>query len=742
MSNSDQLRRLFPFRSWFVNYSNRDLKVDFLSGLTIALVLVPQSMAYAQLAGLPAYFGLYAAFLPPIIAALFGSSRFLATGPVAVVSLMTATALEPLATAGSEAFIAYAIVLALMVGLFQFLLGIFRLGLVVNFLSHPVVFGFTTAAALIIATSQLSSIFGIPVEKAEYHYKTIYYVLTAIRENAHWPTVVLATIAFGIMIILKKFKPMVPNVLVAVVVGTLISWFFGFEHNRQTQLFQIQSMHVAEKVENFNIVIDMIDAKLSKRVRLENKIHDARDKHGSNSVEVISLNTEIALNNVDLERLKEMAAEYRGELRSLRFSGFRGPKDDLMFIESGHLPSTVEEEGSNWRLRVGSRPIDIDCITLVGGGVVVGNIPVGLPQLMVPELNLNIFLRLLPIAIIIALLGFMEAISIAKTMAAKSGQLIDPNQELIGQGLANIAGSFTQSGPVAGSFSRSAINFQSGAASGMSNVFSGLAVVIVLLFLTPLFYHLPQAVLAAIIIMAVAGLVNFKGFTYIWKAKKNDGYICIITFCSTLFFAPHLDWGIIIGVVLSVILQILRGMKPVVAMLSLHPDGNFRDQSRFGLEQCRHIALVRFQGSLFFANVEYLEKKLLALIANMPELKHILIVGSRINKLDSSGEELLDMLVGKLHAEGFDLSISGLNDDVLDEMKRTGLYHQIGEDHFYPHVSNAVDEIWAHAHMESDEKSCPLKMIPFRRLPTTDKIDHNDPRFLNGPKDNSANDED
>lgn len=742
MSNSDQFKRLFPFISWFDNYTNRDLKIDFLSGLTIALVLVPQSMAYAQLAGLPAYFGLYAAFLPPIIAALFGSSRFLATGPTAVISLMTATALEPLATAGSEAFIIYAIILALMVGLFQLLLGIFRLGLVVNFLSHPVVFGFTTAAALIIATSQLSSVFGIPVEKAEYHYQTVFNILIAIRESAHWPTVFLAAASFGIMITLKKFKPRVPNVLVAVVVGTLISWFFGFEHNQETQLSQIQSTHVAEKVENFNIIIEMIDAKLSKRVRLENKIHDARDKYGANSVEVIGFNTEIALNNVEIKRLKEMAAEYRGELRSLQFSGFRGPQGDLMFIEGKYLPPAVEKEGYNWRLKVGNQPIDTDHLTLVGGGEVVGNIPGGLPRLSVPALNVNIFLRLLPMTIIIGLLGFMEAISIAKTMAAKSGQLIDPNQELIGQGLANIAGSFTRSGPVAGSFARSAINFQSGSVSGMSNVFSGLAVVIVLLFLTPLFYHLPQAVLAAIIIMAVAGLVNFKGFKYIWKAKKNDGYICIITFGCTLFFAPHLDWGIIIGVILSVILQMLRGMKPVVVMLSLHPDGNFRDQSRFGLEQCRHIAVVRFHGSLFFANVEYLEKKLLDLIANMPELKHILIVGSRINKLDSSGEEILDMLVGKLHAEGFDLSISGLNDDVLAEMKRTGLYYSIGEDHFYPHVSNAIDEIWAHAHMESNEKSCPLKMIPFKRLPTTDKINHNDPRFLHGPKENNPDEED
>jgi len=193
------LTKLLPFLPWFKGYNLDKLRIDLLAGLTVALVLIPQSMAYAQLAGMPSYFGLYASFLPPMVAALFGSSRQLATGPVAVVSLMTAASLEPLATAGSEGFIAYAIVLALMVGIFQFSLGVLRLGLVVNFLSHPVVNGFTNAAAIIIASSQLSKMFGVCVDKAEHHYETILSVCRAAVHYTHWPTLSMGVLAFAIM---------------------------------------------------------------------------------------------------------------------------------------------------------------------------------------------------------------------------------------------------------------------------------------------------------------------------------------------------------------------------------------------------------------------------------------------------------------------------------------------------------------------------------------------------------------
>jgi SulP family sulfate permease len=246
------LAKVVPFMAWFKNYDKASLQLDALSGLTVALVLIPQSMAYAQLAGLPAYFGLYASFLPPMIAALFGSSRQLATGPVAIVSLMTSASLAPLATAGSPGYIAYAILLALMVGIFQLSLGILRLGLVVNFLSHPVVNGFTNAAALIIASSQLSKMFGVYVDNAPHHYETIINVIKAAVHYTHWPTLLIGVFAFGIMYGLKWLSPRIPNVLVAVVITTTISWAMGFQHDRFVSIDVIESPEARHLIEEFN----------------------------------------------------------------------------------------------------------------------------------------------------------------------------------------------------------------------------------------------------------------------------------------------------------------------------------------------------------------------------------------------------------------------------------------------------------------------------------------------------------
>ncbi len=246
------LAKVFPFMNWFRNYDMTSLRFDALSGLTVALVLIPQSMAYAQLAGLPAYYGLYASFLPPMIAALFGSSRQLATGPVAVVSLMTSASLAPLATGGSPGYIAYAILLALMVGIFQLVLGVLRLGLVVNFLSHPVVNGFTNAAALIIASSQLSKMFGVYVDTAPHHYETIVQVVKAAVHYTYWPTLLMGVFAFAVMYGLKWLSPRIPNVLVAVVITTFISWATGFQHDQTVPIESIESPAARNLIESFN----------------------------------------------------------------------------------------------------------------------------------------------------------------------------------------------------------------------------------------------------------------------------------------------------------------------------------------------------------------------------------------------------------------------------------------------------------------------------------------------------------
>jgi MFS superfamily sulfate permease-like transporter len=322
-------------------------------------------------------------------------------------------------------------------------------------------------------------------------------------------------------------------------------------------------------------------------------------------------------------------------------------------------------------------------------------------------------------AAIISLLGFMEAISIAKAMAAKTGQRLDPNQELIGQGLANIIGSLGRSYPVSGSFSRSAVNIQAGAVTGMSSVFTSGVVVVALLFFTPLLYHLPQSVLAAIIMMAVVGLINVQGFIHTWQAQRYDGVIAVISFVGTLIFAPHLDRGILIGVVLSIGLYLLRNMRPDMAMLSKYTDGTYRNAARFGLEQCRHIAVIRFNSSLFFANVNYLEERVLEEVASMPELKHILIIGHGINELDASGEEMLSLLIGRLREAGYDVSLAGLNDAVLDVLKRTHLYEKIGEDHIFHSIAMAIEGIHEPAHRGSQENECPLLTVCFKGLPVS-----------------------
>jgi MFS superfamily sulfate permease-like transporter len=718
------LRKLFPFLSWFEHYNLSKLRSDLIAGVTVALVLIPQSMAYAKLAGLPVYYGLYAAFLPPMIAALFGSSYQLATGPVAVVSLMTAAALEPLATAGSQGFIAYAILIALMVGIFQLLLGVFKLGLVVNFLSHPVVNGFTNAAALIIATSQLSSIFGVDVESGAHQYETIYHVLRAALVSTHLVTLGLAVLAFAIMIILRRINPRIPNVLVAVVITTLISWAIGFEHNYKCKIKQITYPQVRLLINKFNTTLDGIDQETISRTSLNSEIGRKEKKYGQHSSEIMELRFQLALLNLKIDEQKKQLRITREELRALRFTGVKQNDGTILFYVKREVPPAARMDGDNWRINIGNQKINNGSIQLTGGGAVVGNIPAGLPAFKIPGFNFGVVLNLFPIAAIISLLGFMEAISIAKAMAAKTGQRLDPNQELIGQGLSNIVGSFSQSYAVSGSFSRSAVNLQAGAATGMSSVFTSGIVMVSLLFLTPLLYYLPQSVLAAIIMMAVVNLVNVKSFIHAWQAQKYDGAIAIITFVCTLVFAPNLDIGITVVVALSLVLFLIRTMNPEIAMLSKYTDGTYRDSARFNLEQCRHIAVIRFNRSLFFSNVNYLEEKILNVVSSMPELKHILVVANAINELDASGEETLSMLTTRLRDAGYDISFSGFNDSILDVIRRTHLYDKIGEDHLFRNVAFAIEKIYESVHKNSNEKDCPLMKVCFKGLTVSADVKH------------------
>ncbi len=714
------LAKVFPFLDWFKSYNLKSLQVDALAGITVALVLIPQSMAYAQLAGLPAYFGLYAAFLPPLVGALFGSSRQLATGPVAVVSLMSAASLQPLATAGSTEFIAYSIILALLVGMFQFSLGVLRLGLVVNFLSHPVVNGFTNAAAIIIATSQFSKFFGVYVDSAPHHYETMVRVVESAIDYTHWPTLIYGVSAVAIMVILKKINPKIPAVLVAVVITTLISWLTGFNKDMNVPMASIRLPELAPMVTNFNQniknIADLGAERADKGHELEKLKKEAGGGHGP-SIPGITMQSQIDIVSAEMKEQQKESAQIRQKLRLLKFEKAM-ENGQAVFYPKNAIPAGVATDHGTWRMKVGNSALKTDKLLLMGGGAIVGKIPEGLPTFTIPKLNMSIGLKLLPTAIIITLLGFMEAIAIAKAMAAKTGQKLDPNQELIGQGLANMIGSFSSSYAVSGSFSRSAVNLQAGAVSGISSAITSIVVVITLLFLTPLLYHLPQAVLAAVIMMAVIGLINTRGFVHAWHAQKHDGIISIITFLVTLAYAPHLDKGIMVGVALSMAVFLYKSMRPVVAKLSMYKDGSLQSAEQHRLRGCRHIAVIRFDGVLFFANASYLEEQILKFRNGMPDLRYILLDASGINDIDASGEEELALLVDRLHAAGYGFGVCNAKGPILSVLDRTHLFDKIGRENFYPDTKRAVADIVTRIHESPDLpmsgcKSCPLtKYLP------------------------------
>jgi sulfate permease, SulP family len=684
------LKRIFPFLSWFP-LNGEALRADLMAGITVALVLIPQSMAYAQLAGLPAYYGLYAAFLPVAVASLWGSSHQLGTGPVAVVSLLTASSLAVLAAPGSDQFIALAIMLALLVGIIQLLLGVFKLGVIVNFLSHPVIVGFTNAAAIIIALSQLSKLFGVPMGRSEHFINDIVGVIKLIGDT-HMPTLAMGVLAIAIMWSIRKYAPKLPGVLIAVVVTTLLSWAVGFERNAPGAPEQIadpellavvqQSMAAAKRVDDLNTQIAERSAALKA----------ARKASGEESVQVVQMEAELGLARIEVHAAEDAFAKEKAALRHLQLVRSTDASGATLAIyRANQAPQGVTLDETRYRLR----KLSANSFTLVGGGEVVGVIPAGLPSIKMPTFSLDALGSLLSAALVISLVGFMEAISIAKAIAAKTRQRLDPNQELIGQGLANVVGSFTQAFPVSGSFSRSAVNMNSGAKTGMSSVITALIVLVALIFLTPLLYHLPQAVLASIIIMAVIGLVNFQAVKHAWQASRHDGIAAVVTFFATLAFAPHLDNGIMVGAGLALGLYLYRTMSPRVAILGRYKDGTLRDiHVNPDLPTSKHMVAIRFDGSLYFANVAYFEDAVLEAVANHPDAKYVLVVGDGINQLDASGEEVIHHLVERLHSIGTTLVFSGLKKQVLDVMHATGLFDMIGQDKVFATEELAIAAIY------------------------------------------------
>ena len=577
------LKRFFPFKEWITDLRNpKNLQADIIAGVTVALVLVPQSMAYAQLAGLPPYYGLYASFLPVAIASIFGSSRQLATGPVAVVSLLTAAALEPIASSDPSGYVAYAIMLAFLVGLFQLCLGLLRLGVLVDFLSHPVVTGFTNAAAIIIATSQLSKLFGVSVVTQEHHYQTIMNVISEALVNTHTPTLLMGILAIFIILFVKKLSNKYPAVLISVVITTAISWYINFES---------------------------------------------------------------------------------------RF-----------------------------------------------GGKVIGVVPDGLPSMQMPQIDFSQLVNLGTVAIAISLIGFMEAISIAKAMATQTKQRLDADQELIGQGLSNLASSFFQGYPVSGSFSRSAVNISAGAVTGFSSVVTGLVVGITLLFLTPLLYHLPQATLAAVIITAVINLIKFNPIKYAWKVQKHDAIISVITFLVTLLLAPELEMGIIVGIILSLGSYCYRSMRPRVICLSKNKQGIFRNSDANNIPKCCSISVMRFDGPLIFTNAGHFENEVIERVATKPELRYFIIDAIAINEIDASGQDMLNSLSSRLYDQNIKLYFARVHKPIIKIFKDTGYSTGQWKTHFHRTIDDAIENAWSDLGCTNiSPPFCTSKICPMNR---------------------------
>lgn len=400
----NKLARFLPFLRWFP-MNGDTIKADFMAGITVALVLIPQSMAYAQLAGLPAYYGLYASFLPVAVASLWGSSNQLATGPVAVVSLLTASSLAIMAAPGSPDFIALAIMLALLVGVIQLLLGVFKLGVIVNFLSHPVIVGFTNAAAIIIGLSQVSKLFGVPMGRSEHFMNDIVGVFKQIGDT-HLPTLAMGVAAIAIMWAVKKYRPHWPGVLIAVVLTTTVSWAIGFEHNGVAQGEQFASAEVRALVGELTQTerrVAEINAEIADKSGL---LETASKNHGAHSQATLSLKYEIDVLHLKLEDREQENAK---RLRALRKMAFQKAADGTYYLE-GEAPQGAATDGVRWRIK----KVKGDELKLVGGGEVVGGIPEGLPSLALPHLDMGKLTAMLSAALVISLVGFMEAISIAK----------------------------------------------------------------------------------------------------------------------------------------------------------------------------------------------------------------------------------------------------------------------------------------------------------------------------------------
>ncbi|MAU71994.1 MAG: sodium-independent anion transporter [Pseudozobellia sp.] len=552
------MRSVFPFLQWLPSYNKRFLGKDAVAGLTLGIVLIPQGMAYAMIAGLPPVYGLYASLVPVVIYALLGTSRQMAVGPVAMDSLLVAAALAPFATTGGENYVAMALLLAMMVGGIQIILGLLRMGFLVNFLSKPVISGFTSAAALIIIISQLKHLLGTAVERSNRFHEVLYNAAIKIPE-INWVDFTIGLLGIVLIVLFKRWNRKIPGVLIVVVLGILVVYLFG-----------LQSYGVK----------------------------------------------------------------------------------------------------------------------------IVGSIPTGLPSFHVPVITGANLLELAPIALTLALIGYLEAISIGKSLEEMNGEeTVNANQELIAIGASNFFGSLFQSYPVTGSFSRSAINDSSGAKTTVSLIICTFMVVVVLLFFTPLFYYLPNAILASIIMVSVVGLIDIGYPRSLWAYRKDELVILLLTFLTTLFIG--ITQGILFGVMISLLLMVYKSSKPHFAVLGkIEGSDYYKNIDRFGedIEVRNDLLIVRFDSQLYFGNKNFFKQQLYKCIdAKGPNLNGIILNAEAINYIDSSAAQMLIRVIQDLHERDLKFYIAGAIGPARDIIFSSGIIDELSKECLFVQTKEAVD---------------------------------------------------
>mgnify|MGYP000232914744 CR=1 FL=1 len=555
------LGRFIPAVHWLAGYSIGALHRDLLAAVIVTIMLIPQSLAYALLAGLPAEVGLYASIAPLVAYALFGSSRTLSVGPVAVASLMSAAALGQVAAQNTADYLLAATLLALLSGLFLFLLGILRLGFLANFLSHPVISGFITASGILIAFSQLKHLMGI----------------SAHGDNL--PELVQSMVA-GLGHI---------N-LYSLILGAAVVLFLIWSRGGAVRLLQRFSL---------------------------------------------SKNTAALL---------VKAAPVVGVLATIL------------------LASGFNLEGKGVKL--------------------VGTIPSGLPQFVWPNFSLELVQQLLVPAIMISIIGYVESISVGKTLAAKRRQKIDMNQELIGLGTANMASGLSGGFPVTGGFSRSVVNFDAGAETQMASIFTAFGIALAAMFLTPFLYYLPKATLAATIIVAVLSLVDFSILRKTWRYSPSDFFAVLITIVVTLLFG--VEMGVSCGVLASIVLFLYRTSKPHIAEVGLvEGTEHFRNIQRHQVRTLPQILSIRVDESLMFSNAAFLEERIYGDIASTPQVRHVILMCSAINEIDWSALETLESINEQLQASGICFHLSEVKGPVMDALSNSGFLNKLSGKIFF-----------------------------------------------------------